>query len=504
MAINQRKAGSILSYIYIFLSNTISLIYTPIMLGILGQSEYGLIGTANSITSYLSLLSMGIGASYVRFNAQARATGDKEKEYRTNGMFQTIYIVISIITLIVGMVLVFLSPYIFQANYSDTQLEEIKWIMICTVIQFVITFLFNTTAMTIQAYERFVFIRLCLIIACVLQPCINLLLLYHGGNVVTISVATLVISFLTYVVYYCYAKKVLDLKYKFDNFDKNLFKNIFVFSAFLFLNTITDQLTFSTDNIILGIFSGSIMVAIYSVGSNFKNYFMAFSTSASSVFAPKINKIIAESGSDDETNEIFIRIGRIQFYIVTLILLGYIFWGRQFVYLWVGNEYSDAYWIGLLLMISVYVPCFQNIGLEIQKAKNMHKARSVVYLFIAITNVFISIPLIKLIGPAGAALGTAISLIAGNIIFMNWYYHARIGMNMIYFWKEIAKLIPALVAPCAVGIVIMNFVNITGLVKLGVFAVVYTAVYGLSMYFFGMNEEEKQLVMGPIRKILRK
>ena len=78
MALNQRKAGSILSYIYIFLSNTISLIYTPIMLGILGQSEYGLIGTANSITSYLSLLSMGIGASYVRFNAQARATGDKE------------------------------------------------------------------------------------------------------------------------------------------------------------------------------------------------------------------------------------------------------------------------------------------------------------------------------------------------------------------------------------------------------------------------------------------
>ena len=55
-----------------------------------------------------------------------------------------------------------------------------------------------------------------------------------------------------------------------------------------------------------------------------------------------------------------------------------------------------------------------------------------------------------------------------------------------------------------VGIIIMNFANITGLVKLGVFAIVYTIVYGLSMYFLGMNEEEKQLVMGPIRKILRK
>ena len=156
------------------------------------------------------------------------------------------------------------------------------------------------------------------------------------------------------------------------------------------------------------------------------------------------------------------------------------------------------------MIAPVTVPLVQNLGIEIQRAKNMHKARSIVYLFIAIGNVFISIPLIKLMGTAGAALGTAISLFAGNIIFMNWYYHARIGMNMIYFWKEIAKFIPALIAPCVVGIAIMKLVNITGLVKLGVFAVIYAAVYGLSMYFLGMNEEEKQLVMGPIRKILRK
>ena len=71
----------------------------------------------------------------------------------------------------------------------------------------------------------------------------------------------------------------------------------------------------------------------------------------------------------------------------------------------------------------VTVPLIQNLGIEIQRAKNMHKARSAVYLFIAIANVFVSIPLIKLMGPAGAALGTAISLFAGNIIFMNWHYH---------------------------------------------------------------------------------
>ena len=213
---------------------------------------------------------------------------------------------------------------------------------------------------------------------------------------------------------------------------------------------------------------------------------------------------MAESNDNEQLTKLFTKVGRIQFLVLGLVLSGFIFFGSPFIKMWAGKEYSASYAVAILLVAPVTVPLIQNLGIEIQRAKNMHKARSVVYLFIAIANVFISIPLIKLIGPAGAALGTAISLIAGNIIFMNWYYHARIGMNMIYFWKEIAKFIPALIAPCVVGIAIMKLVNITGLVNLGVFAVIYAAVYGLSMYFLGMNEEEKQLVMGPIRKILRK
>ena len=190
--------------------------------------------------------------------------------------------------------------------------------------------------------------------------------------------------------------------------------------------------------------------------------------------------------------------------ILGLILSGFIFFGIPFVKIWAGSEYGDSYAVALLLIAPVTVPLIQNLGIEIQRAKNMHKARAIVYLFIAIANVAISIPLIKLMGPIGAALGTAISLIAGNIIFMNWYYHARIGMNMLYFWKEIARFIPALIVPCLIGIAIMKFVNITGFVKLGLFAMAYTVVYAFSMYFFGMNDEEKQLVIGPIRKILRK
>ena len=277
-----------------------------------------------------------------------------------------------------------------------------------------------------------------------------------------------------------------------------------MFTFFIFINQIIDQINWSVDKFLLGRFAGTTAVAVYGVGGQINSMYIEFSSSVSNVFVPKVNRIVAEAGDDRELTKLFTKVGRIQFIILGLILSGFTFFGIPFIKIWAGPEYGASYAVVLLLIIPVTVPLIQNLGIEIQRAKNMHKVRAVVYLAIAIANVFISIPLIKIMGPAGAALGTAISLIAGNVIFMNWYYHARIGMNMFYFWKEIAKFVPALIGPCVVGIIIMNFANIMGLVKLGVFAIVYTVVYGLSMYFLGMNEEEKQLVMGPIRKILRK
>ena len=52
----QIKLGIVLQYMQMGLSILISLIYTPIMLNILGQTEYGIYNLASSIISYLSLL----------------------------------------------------------------------------------------------------------------------------------------------------------------------------------------------------------------------------------------------------------------------------------------------------------------------------------------------------------------------------------------------------------------------------------------------------------------
>ena len=67
MKVNQLKSGVVLSYTQMILSNLISIIFTPVIIRILGQDEYGILSLSSAIIGYLSLLNLGLGGSYNYF-----------------------------------------------------------------------------------------------------------------------------------------------------------------------------------------------------------------------------------------------------------------------------------------------------------------------------------------------------------------------------------------------------------------------------------------------------
>ena len=205
-----------------------------------------------------------------------------------------------------------------------------------------------------------------------------------------------------------------------------------------------------------------------------------------------------------QLTNIFTKVGRVQFMILSLIWSGLIFFGQPFINMWAGTDYTGSYYIALLLIIPVTIPLIQNIGIEIQKAKNMHQFRSIVYLVIAIGNVLLSIPLAKVYGGVGAALGTAISLIIGNGFVMNWYYHVKIGLNMKCFWRQILRFIPSLILPIIYGTIVNMFIDLSNPINFFIFGAIYVALFCISMWFFGMNQYERNLISKPMSKILNK
>ena len=173
--------------------------------------------------------------------------------------------------------------------------------------------------------------------------------------------------------------------------------------------------------------------------------------------------------------------------------------------LWAGKEYEVSYYIAIILILPLCIPLIQNLGISIMQAKNMHKFRSILYAVIAIANIAVSIPLAKLYGGIGSAIGTSISLIIGNGIIINIYYHKKVGINVLKFWKEIIKMTIPNIIPIAIVLVAMQVIKLNGYIFLLVFGGIYTILYMTTCYLVTINSYEKEVLHGVLKRLkLRK
>ncbi|MBR1711541.1 MAG: oligosaccharide flippase family protein, partial [Clostridia bacterium] len=304
---DQKKAGVLLSYGQTVVSTIISLVYTPVMLRLLGQSEYGTYTLVNGFISNLSLMSFGLGGAYMRFFSRAEAKDGEEGVARINGMFFTIFLVIGMLSLLVGSVLVANVHRIFAAKLTMHEIKTARILMALLVINIAFSFPCSVFSSFITARERFFFQRLVNMIRTVLNPIVMLPLLLMGFGSISLVLVTLVLSAGTdlFNIYYC--RKKLHMRMTFGHFDFALLREMAGFSFFIFLNMIIDQVNWTVDTTILGIVSGTVATAIYGVGSQFHRYYMTISTSISGVFTPQINRIVANGESDEKLTHLFTR-----------------------------------------------------------------------------------------------------------------------------------------------------------------------------------------------------
>ena len=411
-----------------------------------------------------------------------------------------IFLCISVLSVFVGGVMVANTHNIFGAKLTPEEVGRARILMAVLVINIALSFPCSVFVSYVTAKERFFFQRIISMIRTVLNPIVMLPLLLMGFGSVSLVAVTLILSIVTDAFNIWYSMKKLGMRFSFGRFDFALLREMAGFSFFIFLNMIIDQINWTVDTTLLGIISGTAATAVYGVGSQVHRYYMTLSTAISGVFIPQINRIVAAGEDDMQLTHLFTRVGRVQFMLLMVVLTGFIFVGRPFIEAWGGSEYEGAYAIALLLMGPVTVPLIQNLGIEIQRAKNKHQFRAKVYFFMALGNVVLSIPLGMKWGGFGCALGTAISMIVGNGFIMNWYYHRHIGLDMVYFWKSILSMLPSMIPACIAGFAAVRLIDFTGYSGVVAFALPYTAVFGACLYLFGMNADEKGMVGAIVRK----
>lgn len=504
MAINQLKAGAFLSYISIILNNIIGLLYMPFMLRMMGQNEYGLYSLVASVVAYLTVLDLGFANAIVRYTAKFRSEHKINEQYEMFGMFFILYCVIGFLALLIGLCLYANIDILFSTTMNDKELEQIRIMMLLMVFNIAFTFPMSIWGAIITAYEDFIFQRLVNIARIILNPIIMIILLYIGYKAIAMVVVITLFNITTLCINAWYCHNKLHIKVKFARFKWKFLKEVTLYSFWIFLNAIIDRIYWSTGQFVLGMYAGATAIAIYAVAIQMEHIFISFSTAISGVFLPKVTAMITKEQNEKIISDLFIRTGRIQYLIVSFILVSFIIFGKQFITLWAGSNYEEAYIISLLFFIPLTVPSIQNLGIIILQARNQMKFRSILYIIIALCSLVISIPLAKSYGGIGCAIVTSISLILGQIIAMNIYYYKKLNINIPLFWREITKLS---IIPIILGIIGwygLQFININDIFSLLGFIILFTIIYLPLIWTSGMNNYEKKLIITPISQIYHK
>ena len=493
----QIKLGMILSYINLGIGNLIPFFYTPIMLELLGQSEYGLYKIAGSTTSYLSLMAFGIGSAVSRFIIKARTLEGKEAEERMFGLFNLLFQTIALLTLIVGGLITWKLDLIYGASLTAAELSRMRVLVGLMVINTAVSFSATSYNAVVSSHERFLFIHSINVISTIGTPVMNLVILFMGYRSVGMAVVSLALNVIVRLVYMGYVRHALDIRPKYGQMPTNAIREIFAFSFWVFVSNIVEQIYSATDTVIIGAIPelATIGAAIYSIGYTFTNIMFSLSQIMPGFFAPKVNKMVFTGCSDGELTDLMIKVGRMQGFLVALVCSGFVAFGQPFIECYVGSGYEESYWVAVFVMIPNCIPLVQSVAHSILQAKNMHQFRSKVYLGIALLNIIGTLLLVRKFGVVGAAIPTGASYLIGHGLIMNWYYWKKVKLDIPRFWKSMLPLYGVAVALCAVTLAVSKWVDLYSWTRLLAGIVVYTLVYIMCMWTAVVNKEEKLILI---------
>ena len=497
----QIKMGVILSYLTLALSNIIALVYTPFMLRMMGQSEYGLYSLVASVVAYLTIMDFGFGNAIVRYTAKYRAELKQNEQYYLFGMFLAIYVIIGLIAFCLGLWLYNHTDLLFEQSMSVDELRKVRLMILLMVFNVAITFPLSIFPAIIMAYENFVFHKVVNLIRVFLQPCLMIPLLLLGYRAVGMVVLTTILNIGTLIIYCWYCFSHLRIRIFFSRFDISLLKEISIYSFYVFLTIIVDRAFWSTGQFILGILSGTKDVAIYSLVVQLCNYYMAFSLAISGVFLPKMTQLVSEGKSIQEISSLFVKIGRMQYIILGYILFGFILFGKDFIFYWAGSGYEKVYFLTVLLMVPQTIPLIQNTGISILQALNKQRFRSVLNVTVAVISVFVGYQLTLMYGIIGCAISTSIALLIGHGVILNWYYWKKIHLNIGDFWKQIICLSFPFLGACLLMVLVNMLLPSDEVLLVIGKMLLYTILCFAFLWHWGCNSFEKSQIIAPILKI---
>lgn len=490
-----RRIGVVLSYVLMIFEVMSTLLLTPFIISTLGQAEYGVYKLVVAINAYLLLLDLGVGNAIIRYIAKYKVEKNKIKERQFLAVATIFYLLIAVITILIGLVFMFVFPTAFARGLSSKEIKLGQILLGITMLNSAITL--GTTAYNniLIAYEKFAVSRITSIVQIIMRMILTYIVLIIGWGSIGIVVVNLLMTILCRGYFIAFVLGIIKLRPLFIGIDLSFVKEIIAYSSLILLQMIATQLNSSVDQILIGslVKSSAVILAVYGVGTQIVQYFQSIGSAFTSVLMPGVVKIVERNASPCELTNEMVRIGRIVFMVLSLILGAFLVNGEEFIVLWAGKENFQAYSVAVILMCAHILIQTESIGTQILWAMNQHKEQAILKLMIVLLNIALTALLIRWNPLIGATIGTFISLILGDVVVMNAVFKKKLNISLNNYYRGIFKgIVPCLTISLIVGTLFKCLLP-TGWIWLCIKVFIMIVIYAVAMISYGMTQYERNI-----------
>ena len=495
------KIGIVISYITLFVSLIGTFVVTPRVLQYVGDKQYGLLNFANSITSWLAVISSALAASYIKFASEHKQE-NKDVGIVNTSFFRIFGLLALVMLIILGVGIgIFFGFNIQLSQYTIEENRLILFLLLASGINVAVNVFFSVFTNYLTYKKQFIFLRIVALAVSFLTFALNLIFAFTTQNVLWIAVIAAVLTTISSVItaIYAFRKNGMTFAHRSIKETSPLIKAIMIFSSFVLLNAIVDQINVHLDKTLLGIMVNAQAVTDYTLAKYFNGYLLILIMAITTAYIPKLHEIVADKfadykakdeerkailkkdkleirrlkneikATDDENqiqaykseilaikqrdkersvlversfkaadrtdlNNLFIKISKMHMFITFIYAGGFISCGLEFMGLWLGVTKEHIYYYALIPVCLDMIVYTSICCVEIQRAMNKHKFLAFLYITIALFNVALSIILIKVLPTGyeiwGAFIGTAVSVVIGNITILTLYNKFKIGLPM--------------------------------------------------------------------------
>ena len=435
--------GTIIGYVNLILSIISGLVFIPWIISSIGSDSYGLYTLSNSLIT-LFLFDFGMGATINTFLSKLRAKNDEEGIKRFLSITYKLYFFIDLVLLIVFTTLFFCIDYIY-VGLTFEQKSNIKIIFLITAIFNLVSFPASSFNGVLQAYEQFGILKIYEMLNRIFYIVFSAICLYLNLGLYALVIANCLSGLI------CITLKLITIKFKIKvktdfriKITKEYIKDIILFSIWTAIHTLASRLIFNIMPSILGIVSDADNITLFSVGASLEGYVYSFSAIMNGFFLPRIARIKEQfkddpNGYRQQINSLACRVGKFQFMLIGLIVVGFFSIGHQFIEWWIRSDldFTVTYYGTLLIVLTqlIFVPeliLYTQMFIERKTIKRL----AICSLIKAGINVVLSFILGYFYGAFGAFLSVFIAR-SFEVIYQNILYKKYLNVSLKLFYKHV-------------------------------------------------------------------